>query len=227
MILVSLAACNNTRSSMVDPNNREFSTPDDSMLLVCSKLKGLGPLVIDSTTFKMALKEEIFKGISDFEKKSDFSGSSGQWAVGYDKADLVNESKNIKRLYIMAFQIGEIPFFSIEMAFYKDTLCAMNIDPENMDGLINHYISEYGTGNGYRNIIDEEKRKIFSFDEQRRWYNERLEMEYKNEFQMLNGEVVSGTKYLLMKDLTGRYGSFKAELDSLKNRIKEPSYDGI
>ena len=191
-LLCSIISCNNSRNSSSDPNNQEFSIPEDSMIMYCAKLKGLGPLRIDSTTFSMALTEEIFKSVPDYEKKSDFSGVIGEWVVGSGKEDLLNGSKNIKRLKFFSFQIGEIPFDGIEMAFYKDTLCAMSIEPKDIDGLIDHYISLYGTGDGHYKISNKEEQKYFSLDEYHRWYNNKLEMEYVNRAEMIDGKLTFG-----------------------------------
>lgn len=204
--------------------NETFQTSKDSMLIKCADLKGFGPFIIGKTTFKKASKESK---IFPYGANNSFYGLSGSWASSDDDISKKLEKDNrIKRLKgNHSFNIGELKFHDITLAFYNDTLVAISFDPEYDDQILNYYLGKYGNGNGHKIIQDyfykDYNKDRYYHDIAHTWYNEKVNFSYKEYFKSGPNIRTFTSNEFLMNDNTGKFEKFLEIRQSILDSEKE------
>lgn len=222
-----------------------YETSDDSLYIKCADLKGLGDLHIGKTLYKHLKKDKGITKYKDFIE-SDFTG--GFWGIqsgkdmfggvyfDFDLIRYIEKDKRIKQVEIgdlgHPYQIGELKFDDIVLAFLNDTLVAISVGDDYYK-IEQHFIDKYGIGQGYHNFycksrgewgdnnyyIEKKEHTL------RMWANEnvKLERKYDMESKVVNGETVfsfHGDDYCLITSQT-RYNTFLQILEDCKKKYKE------
>ena len=211
----ALISCGQIRH---DFTNEEYSIPQDSMIVKCAELKGLGPLVIDKTRY-----DDI--NTSKFDYAFDSKGFStvlGKWRARSEAAcEMLNNDSDCKVFRLDKFKVGEIEFSTVELAFYNDELVAIAF---SNGSLLSHYISKYGTGDGHKHvnnyIYKDSKKDRYDHSEEHLWYNNFVQMEYQDKFRNERHYIPVFNEYTI-SDRTGKYANFLNEIEKVNEECSK------
>lgn len=229
LILFSIMAisCNSNASNGVD-ESITYDQNVDSMKNRCRELSGVGDFKIGKTTFKEASKSKLFKSYYG-PVKSNFSGVS-KWGSDDDVIrKKLNEDHRVKMLFNNGYglRIGDISLWSIALAFFRDTLVAVDFKPEMEEAMLKHYEEKYGEGVGskkYQSSFPNRGKDIVVTESTKRfWYNESVEISYRKESHLNSQRRWEDyhDEYFLVYDCTGRYTLFLATVEDIKKKGQE------
>ena len=237
--LLTIVSC----KSSLNPYSGEelaFDQNLDSMLIRCRELRGIGNLEVNRTTFKEAVKSNILR-LQSYDQKSNFWNFS-LWGVRDDGiSKYLNGSKVVKMLHsnYYGIKVGEVEIEKIALAFYRDTLVAIEFLPKLRDKMKEHYTQKYGEGKGYyrKNSYVPNDISRMKIDEEGRidWWNDSISLTYyiDSHLDKQLGEFWN-EEYFLIADRTGRYDLFISEIAKAKDEYsknkkaaEESSYDAF
>lgn len=183
---------------------------------------GLFEFKIGMTTVRDAKKINDKMTFPDPFFESDFYGND-KWEVhDFDKAERWAKNDLISKYDFTLYTVGDIRISSLSLAFYNDTLVAINIPSVNHD-LISLVIEKYGPGEGHEqgSGYDKGGKFYYSSRERREWKGRNATAEY---FKSSSNEGPLGgyfIEYLIIADNSGKYELFEKELQALKDEDKE------
>lgn len=216
LILLPFFSCNTT-----DNINETYHESIDSLYIKCAELKGFGPFIIGHTTFSEAASNtNVFKygGFNSFSKDS-------EWGTNDNLTEeLLLSDSSIKQIYTtLPFQIGEMEFKNISLAFYNDILVAIVFEPQNRDLILDYYISKYGNGNGYKLVNNTYTRKGYYksqfHSEKHEWENEKLKFTFSYLFMFDKNTAILNKEFLII-DKTGLYDKFIQTINDVQLNSK-------
>ena len=230
--LLLLCSCMGTKYE-VEERNDVFAPTQDSLFTQCSKLKGLGTLEIDKTTYRQLKKDTgLSVYTSSYLLGSDFY--FGEWGCkNSEMSRFLEQSKSIKQVRIPDYKIGDIELKGdIFLAFLDDILVAISLE-DNFYKIREGVISKYGNGkghdkwylkshgvNGDRDFYLEKLE-----DEVRVWENENVKFEYVDywESKIQNNVTAKPTKQYghCIISSKKRYDTFIKLLEEEKQNYKE------
>lgn len=187
-----------------------------------SDFNGLFEFKIGMTTVRDAKKINDKMTFPDPFFESDFYGND-EWEVhDFDKAERWAKNKLISKYDFTSYTVGDIRISSLSLAFYNDTLVAINVPSVDHD-LISLVIEKYGPGEGYEQGSGHKKggKFYYSSREKREWKGRKATAEY---FESSSNEGPLGgyfIEYLIIADNSGKYELFEKELQALKDEDKE------
>lgn len=236
LIIVSCQSSHNPYSG----EELTFDQNLDSMLIRCQQLRGIGDLEVNRTTFKEAVKSNILR-LQSYDQKSNFWNFS-LWGVQDDDiSKYLNGSKVVKMLHsnYHDMKVGEVEIEKIALAFYQDTLVAIDFLPKLREKMKEHYNQKYGEGKGYyrKNSYVPNDISRMRIDEEGRidWWNDSISLTYfiDSHLDKQLGKF-RHEEYFLIADRTGRYEQFNSEIAKAKEECcknkktaEESSYDAF
>lgn len=242
-VLLSLCSCMGVNYEVRERND-VFAPTQDSLFIQCSKLKGLGTLEIDKTTYRQLKKDAgLSVYTSSYLLDSDFY--FGKWGCGnHEMSRFLKNSKSLKQVRIPDYKIGDIELEGdIFLAFLDDVLVAISLE-DRFYKIREGIISKYGNGKGHDILYikshgvngDRDFYLEKLEDEVRIWENENVKFEYVNYWESKiqnNVEAKPTIKYgHCIISSKKRYETFiklleeeKQNYEEDKEQKKQSSYD--
>ncbi len=222
LIITILSGCRNGGSKINRGNKYDVDTVYHTDKIKELEFNGLFEFKIGITTVRDCKRINDEMTFSDPFFKPNFYGSD-KWEVhDTEKADRWAKNDLISKYDFTLYTVGDIKINSLSLAFYNDTLCAINVPSVDYD-LLSLVIEKYGPGEGYEQSSGYKKGDKYYFDsrERREWKGRKATAEYykssSNEGP-LGGYLV---EYLTISDNSGRYELFEKELQTLKEEDKK------
>lgn len=212
-VVAVFVSCNSSRHDFV---NESYSEPEDSLIVRCSSLKGLGPLVIGNTTLS-----DISPSKLNYLYKNEGFYSSHWLSSDSELASAIDDVTIIDCIELAKFKVGEIEVGDVDLAFYDGKLVAIAF---SNGSLLEHYLSKYGNGNGHKYVNnflykDYTKDRIHQ-EEEHLWYNNSVQMTYTDSYKNERAHVNVYDEFVI-SDRTGQYDSFLSTI----NKVKKEYYD--
>ena len=231
-VLLSLCSCMGTKYEIRETND-VFTPTQDLLFLQCSKLKGLGTLEIDKTTYRQLKKDA---GLSVFTSSylldSDFY--FGEWGCkNHEMNRFLEKSQSIKQVRIPDYKIGDIELGGdIFLAFLDDVLVAISLE-DRFYKIREGIIAKYGNGKGHYKLFikshgvngDSDFYLEKLEDEIRVWENENVKFEYVSYWKSKVQNNVQATPTIqyghCIISSKKRYETFIKLLEEEKQNFKE------
>lgn len=206
-------SCNSVRHDFV---NESYSETDDSLIVRCSSLKGLGPLVIGNTTLS-----DISPSKLNYSYKKEGFNMSHWLSADSELSAVLNNVTIVDCIELAKFKVGEIEVGDVDLAFYDGKLVAIAF---SNGSLLEHYLSKYGNGNGHKyvnNFLYKDYTKDrYHHEEEHLWYNNSVQMTYTDIYKNERAHVNIYDEFVI-SDRTGQYESFLSTI----NKVKKEYYD--
>ena len=206
--VAALMSCNNVRHDFV---NETYSENEDSLIIRCSSLRGLGPLIIGDTN-----PSDISPLKLNYSYKSEGFLVSHWLSANSELASVLNATPNIECIKLGKLKIGEIEIGDVDLAFYDDRLVAIAF---RNGTLLKHYLSKYGNGIGRKyvnNFIYEDYTKDrYHHEEEHLWYNNSVQMTYTHRYKNERAFVAVSNEFVI-SDRAGQYDAFLSDIKKAK-----------
>ena len=96
-------------------------------------------------------------------------------------ATILTKNNLVRSIALENYKVGDMLLKNFYLAFYNDTLVAIQFEPdiEDREDMRNHYVEKYGSGNGFSNTYDlMDAMGRYTNKEHREWDNHSISLTY-------------------------------------------------